>query len=133
LDRPVLIVEDDPSTRRLLVVALAVEGGFAIAIARDGQEALERAQATRPGVVLLDIHLPRLDGHEVARRLKADRATVGAWIIGLSAHGHPVEALGAGCDQFLWKPLRVDELLVAVAADLARASAAAREPRHRPS
>ena len=132
MDRPVLIVEDDPPTRRMLVEALAEEGGFAVAIARDGREALERAQATRPGVVLLDIQLPRLDGHEVARRLKADRATVGAWIIGLSAHGHPVEALGAGCDQFLWKPLRVDELLVAVAAGLARASAAAREPRHRP-
>ncbi|HEY3109264.1 MAG TPA: response regulator [Chloroflexota bacterium] len=135
MERPVLIVEDDPATRRMLVEAVAEEGGHAVALARDGQEALERAQATRPAVVLLDIQLPQLDGWEVARRLKADRATVGAWIIGLSAHGHPIEALVAGCDQFLWKPLRVDELLVAVAAGLARAGragSAARSSARRP-
>jgi DNA-binding response OmpR family regulator len=122
--RPVLIVEDDAATRRMLVEAIAEEGGFPIVLARDGQEALERAHTTRPDLVLLDIQLPRLDGREVARRLKADRATAGAWIIAVSAHGHTVEALGAGCDQFLWKPLRVEELLVAVAAGLARAASA---------
>jgi chemosensory pili system protein ChpA (sensor histidine kinase/response regulator) len=114
-------VEDDAATRRMLVEAVAEEGGYAIVLARDGQEALERAQATRPGLVLLDIQLPRLDGREVARRLTADRATADAWIIAVSAHGHLAEALCAGCDQFLWKPLRVDELLIAVAAGLARA------------
>jgi chemosensory pili system protein ChpA (sensor histidine kinase/response regulator) len=124
----VLVVEDDAATRRMLVEAIAEEGGYPVVIARDGQEALERAQATRPGLVLLDIQLPRMDGREVARRLKADRATAGAWIIAVSAHGHLMEALGAGCDQFLWKPLRVDELLVAVAAGLARAGPAAELP-----
>jgi DNA-binding response OmpR family regulator len=128
--RPVLVVEDDAATRRMLVEAIAEEGGYPVVLARDGQEALERAHATRPGLVLLDIQLPRLDGREVARRLKADGATAGAWIIAVSAHGHLIEALGAGCDQFLWKPLRVDELMIAVAAGLERAGRAGeRAPR----
>jgi len=128
--RPVLVVEDDAATRRMLVEAVAEEGGYAVVLARDGQEALERARATRPGLVLLDIKLPRLDGREVARRLKADRTTADAWIIAVSAHGRRREALGAGCDQFLWKPLRVEELLIAVAAGLARADQA-RSPKGR--
>jgi CheY-like chemotaxis protein len=125
--RPILIVEDDVATRRMLVEAVGEEGGYPIVLARDGPEALDRAQEANPAVVLLDIQLPRMDGLEVARRLRAGRSTGDAWIIALSAHGRPREALGAGCDQFLWKPLRVDELLVAVAAGLARAGSSREE------
>jgi CheY-like chemotaxis protein len=114
----VLVAEDDAAIRRLLVEALAREGGYPVVVARDGAEALRRARAARPAVVLLDILLPRLDGWAVARRLKADPATAGAWIIGMSAHGRSAAALCTACDQFQPKPLRIDEVLAAVAARL---------------
>jgi CheY-like chemotaxis protein len=110
----VLIAEDDEATRRMLVEAIAKEGDYAIVVARDGAEALQRARTARPAVVLLDILMPRLDGWEVARRLKADPATAGAWIIGMSAHGRSTEAWCTACDQFEAKPLRIDHLLGAI-------------------
>jgi CheY-like chemotaxis protein len=124
----VLIVEDDAATRRLLVEAVAREGGYAVVVARDGAEALRQAQAVRPAVVLLDILLPRLDGWEVARRLKADPATADAWIIGMSAHGRSAEALCTACDQFQAKPLHIDRLLDAIDAVLSSRPAAPRSP-----
>lgn len=121
LIRPVLVVEDDDAIRRMLIAALAEEAGFAFAAARDGIEALERARALKPGVVVLDMKLPRMDGYAVAEQLKADPATADCWVIGISAAGQPDRAIAAGCDQFLWKPLRLDELLIAVEAGLLRA------------
>jgi CheY-like chemotaxis protein len=116
----VLVVEDDDTIRRMLLTTVAEEGGRPVVAARDGDEALARAREQRPSVVILDLLLPGLDGYTVARRLRADPATAGCWIIAVTAGGRAEEALGAGCDQFLWKPLRVEELLLAVEAGLAR-------------
>lgn len=119
--RVVLVVEDDADTRSALTQALAEELGEAVAVARDGFEAIERARQLRPAVVVLDIGLPGIDGYEVARALRADRATTGAWLIAHTAQGTPRGAAEAGFDQFLWKPVDVEHLAVAVEAGLDRA------------
>src|SRR6266545_4005423 len=60
--RVVLVVEDDPDARRLFEMVAAEEAGLEVVGARDGQEALYRASAVQPDVVLLDLMLPRVDG-----------------------------------------------------------------------
>src|ERR687888_2765634 len=100
--RVVLVVEDDPDARRLFEVVAAEEAGLQVTGARDGQEALDRAMVVRPDVVLLDLMLPRVDGYEVARRLRADPATRRAWIVAVTAHGDAGQAIEAGCNQVLF-------------------------------
>jgi CheY-like chemotaxis protein len=88
--------------------------------ARDGQEALDRAYAHRPDVVLLDLMLPKTDGYEVARRLRADPSTRHSWIVAITARGDAEHAYAAGCDQLLLKPMEVDDVLLCVEAALVR-------------
>lgn len=118
-----LIVEDDPAIREILTVAIGEELGVPVMVARDGSEGLERAKALVPTVVLLDLMLPETDGFEVARQLRAQAATAGAWIIAISAAGQPMEsaALNAGCNEFLPKPFELEELIERVNAGLAAA------------
>jgi CheY-like chemotaxis protein len=114
----VLIVEDDAETRAFLQTALREELGLAVAVARDGAEAVERARRHGPAVVLLDIHLPKVDGYAVARQLRADPHTTDAWLIALTGLGEPRRAAAAGFDRFLNKPIDLDHLLVAIEAGL---------------
>jgi CheY-like chemotaxis protein len=128
-----LVVEDDPAIRGLIAEAIAWELGIRVGLARDGEEALERAAALRPAVVVLDINMPRLDGYEVARRLK--RGASPPWIIAVSAVSDPAPALAAGCDVFVAKPFDLNVLLMAVASALWPGGAArrARPPHRRPA
>ncbi|HEV8634150.1 MAG TPA: response regulator [Chloroflexota bacterium] len=119
-EQVVLVVEDDDDVRRLLVTLVADEMGAPVVAARDGQEALDRAYTHRPDVVLLDLMLPKTDGYEVARRLRADAATQGSWVVAVTAHGDAEQAFAAGCDQLLLKPLEVEDVLLCVEAALIR-------------
>lgn len=114
----VLVVEDDAETRQFLQLALCDELGLAVAVAGDGAEAVERARRHRPALVLLDIHLPAMDGYAVARQLKADPRTRDSWLVALTGLGEPRQAAAAGFDQFLDKPIDLDHLLVAIEAGL---------------
>jgi DNA-binding response OmpR family regulator len=110
-----MVVEDDDAVRAVLAQALGTELGAYTVVAPDGAEALRWAQRLLPSVVILDLMLPSLDGFEVARRLRADPATSQTRIIAISALT-PVskvreQALDAGCDAFIAKPFRIDELL----------------------
>jgi CheY-like chemotaxis protein len=116
----VLVVEDDPETRRVLLMSLADDIGEPIAPAADGDEALWVAAASPPNVVVLDIGLPKRDGYEVVRALRADPRTAGAWVIALTGTGSPREAARAGFDQFLWKPVDLGHVALAVQAGLTR-------------
>ena len=124
----VLVVEDDPETRRALLLALADDIGEAIAPAADGEEALWVAAETPPDVVLLDIGLPKRYGYDVVRALRANPRTAGAWVIALTGSGSPREAAHAGFDQFLWKPVDLDHVALAVRAGLARGADANVDP-----
>lgn len=115
-----LVVDDEPSIRQLLESAL-VDAGVAVTTARDGIEAIERARADRPSVVLLDLMLPRLDGVEVARRLRADPLTASVYVVAMTASGRfGAAAMEAGADAFVAKPFDLDQVLEQVAAAMRR-------------
>ncbi len=110
----VLIVDDDPFIRKLIATTLEDVAGFELAEAADGEEAVEVAARETPELVFLDIDMPRLDGFEVCRRLRAEPATQAATIVILTAAAGDAaerEAEGAGADLFLTKPFSPLELL----------------------
>ena len=116
----VLVVEDDQEIRSMLAILLEQGEAFALELASDGAEALRRAAEHPPQVVVLDLRLPKIDGLEVARRLRAEPATRHAWIVAISAQPAREAALAAGCDDFLAKPLDIAVLETAIKRGLSR-------------
>src|SRR5262245_49027251 len=109
----ILYVEDNEDNIYMLSTRLR-RRGYEVAIARDGQQALEAVAAERPALILMDLSLPVLDGWAAARRLKDAPATRDIPIIALSAHamaGEREKALEAGCDDFDTKPIEFKRLL----------------------
>jgi len=107
----ILIVEDVALNVDLLVQLL--EDDYELVIALDGEEGLAKARSEKPDLILMDISLPKMDGYEVTRRIKADPALGRTVVVGLSAHameGDRQKALDAGCDAYLTKPLEEDRL-----------------------
>jgi len=116
----VLVVEDEPSFVEALSAGLRREG-FALDIARDGREALDRFEACDPDVVLLDVMLPRLSGLDVCRAIRS-RSNVP--IIMVSAKGEEIDmvvGLEVGADDYVPKPYRFRELVARIRAVLRRA------------
>jgi putative two-component system response regulator len=112
----VLVVDDQPENRELLEELLTT-AGYEVAEAADGVAALEAIEQRPPDVILLDIMMPRMDGYEVARRLRATRKTAFIPIVMLTALSDlasKVRGLEAGADDFLNKPFRRDELLARI-------------------
>jgi DNA-binding response OmpR family regulator len=108
-----LIVEDEAHIVTLLTTKFR-NAGYEIALARDGQAGLELATASAPDVILLDVMLPRLDGYEVCRAIKAHYGADGPLIVMLSARSQAADrqrGLAAGCDEYITKPFRPAELL----------------------
>jgi CheY-like chemotaxis protein len=109
--KTVLIVEDVELNRDLLVQLL--EEKYALVIAEDGTAALKCAVEDKPDLILMDLSLPRMDGWEATRRLKADPLTARIPVIVLSAHamrGDEERARASGCDDFMTKPIDEDVL-----------------------
>ena len=109
--KTILIVEDVPLNRDLLVQLL--EDRYRLVLAEDGETALKKAAQAKPDLILMDLSLPRMDGWEATRRLKADAALAKIPIIVLSARAMRADeerARAAGCDDYLAKP--VDEALL---------------------
>lgn len=104
--KTILVVEDVELNRDLL--AQLLEDKYRLVFANDGLAALERAAKTQPDLILMDLSLPRMDGWEAARRLKADTTLARIPVIALSAHAmqsHEERARASGCDDFLTKPI----------------------------
>ncbi|MER5974705.1 response regulator transcription factor [Streptomyces sp. NPDC002055] len=121
-DHRILIVDDEPAVREALQRSLAFEG-YGTAQAVDGLDALEKVDAYRPDLVVLDVLMPRMDGLTAARRLRAAGLTVP--ILMLTARdtvGDRVTGLDAGADDYLVKPFELDELLARIRALLRRSS-----------
>jgi CheY-like chemotaxis protein len=107
----VLVVEDNPDGREMLRLLLQMVG-HRVAVARDGVEGVEVALRERPEVAVIDIGLPRLDGYQVAQRLRAALGP-GIFLITHTSHGRPEDrqrALQAGFDVHLVKPVDPGEL-----------------------
>jgi two-component system KDP operon response regulator KdpE len=116
-----LIVEDDDEARAVLVRELGSRG-YRILEASDGQSALERWEATRPDVVLLDLGLPDMDGLDVIRRIRREAMTPIVILSGRYAEREKVEALDRGADDYVTKPFGLDELHARLRVALRRAA-----------
>ena len=109
----ILLVDDEPSIVKMVGKRLEVEG-FEVLVAMDGQEALKKAQAESPQLIILDLMLPKLNGYEVCTMLKQDVRFQKIPIIIFSAKVQEKdERLGRECgaDAYVRKPFQAKELL----------------------
>jgi DNA-binding response OmpR family regulator len=118
-DPRVLVVEDDEEIALVLQRSLRLEG-YEVRIAGDGEAALGQAAAFNPDLVILDLGLPKLDGIEVARRLRAADDVPILMLTARDALESRVEGLDSGADDYLVKPFERQELLARLRALLRR-------------
>jgi DNA-binding response OmpR family regulator len=118
-DPRVLVVEDDEEIAQVLQRSLRLEG-YEVRIAGDGEAALDQSAAFNPDLVILDLGLPKLDGMEVARRLRAADDVPILVLTARDALESRVEGLDAGADDYLVKPFERQELLARLRALLRR-------------
>jgi DNA-binding response OmpR family regulator len=118
-DPRVLVVEDDEEIALVLQRSLRLEG-YDVRIAGDGEAALDHAAAFNPDLVILDLGLPKLDGIEVARRLRANDDVPILMLTARDALESRVEGLDSGADDYLVKPFERQELLARLRALLRR-------------
>jgi CheY-like chemotaxis protein len=113
IPRRVLIAEDHSDSRESLRLLLEASG-HRVAVARNGDEAVELALADPPEIALVDIGLPGLDGYEVAREIRAADSTDAVFLVALTGYGQPLDrrrALESGFNEHLVKPLNREKLL----------------------
>jgi adenylate cyclase len=112
----VLVVDDQPPNLRLLDAVLSPRG-YRVVTAESGEQALAVLKDSAIDLVLLDVVMPGLDGHEVCRRIRADEATAFLPVVMITASGdqEKVHALVSGADDFVTKPFDQAELLARVA------------------
>lgn len=109
----VLVADDEPCILETTRYILESEG-YDVLTARDGEEAYALAARRRPRVLLLDVMMPKLNGYEVCRRLRANPETAGAYILIVTAKGQMLDeqqALAAGADGYVRKPFDDEEVL----------------------
>jgi two-component system, OmpR family, response regulator MprA len=115
----VLVVEDDPDIGDVVRRSLRREG-YDVRLAADGSEALDEAAVFEPDAVVLDLGLPKVDGIEVSRRLRADGDVPILMLTARDSVDSRVEGLDSGADDYLVKPFDLQELLARVRALLRR-------------
>jgi len=116
---PLVMVVDDSLTVRKITSRLLARENYQVLTARDGVEALEQLQGVRPDIMLVDIEMPRMDGFDLTRNVRADAALKHIPIIMITSRAadkHRKYALEVGVNYFLGKPFQEDELLENIAA-----------------
>lgn len=129
MERSILIVEDEKEIRDLLVHYLRREG-FRPLVARDGEEGLSMARSEKPDLILLDILLPKMDGLELLRTIRADREISRTPIAMLTAKGGETDrivGLELGADDYIPKPFSPREVVARIKAISRRARPAPEE------
>ena len=112
----ILVVDDTPRNVKLLADVLAVRG-YAVVTAESGAEALEKVEAERPDLVLLDVVMPGMSGYEVCRKIRENPATgvlPVVMVTALDPNQERVKGIEAGADDFLTKPINQAELLARI-------------------
>jgi adenylate cyclase len=112
----ILVVDDIPTNIALLEATL-VPRGYEVVSAKDGQEALDVVAREQPDLVLLDVHMPGMDGYQVCRHLRADPETqfLPVVMVTATAEAEKIKAIEAGAEDFIPKPFDKAELLARVA------------------
>lgn len=117
-ERPLVLLVEDDRAGRVLLARWLQEAGFRVEQAHNGLQALERAFDSRPDVVVTDLHIPGIDGFELARRLKQDPRTLDVPVLAVTGYvafaSDPGRALRAGCDAVLPKPYSPEDLEAAI-------------------
>ncbi len=111
MPRKILIVEDNEDNRELAVKVLRNKG-FETVTAVDGEEAIEKAVSEKPDLILLDISLPKLNGYEVAKRLKSMEEFKEIPLVAFTAHamkGDREKVIIAGFEGYISKPINIRE------------------------
>ena len=114
---PLVLVVDDYQDAREMYAEYLQYSGFRVVEAATGTEAVEKALALQPDVILMDLSLPGMDGWAATRQLKSDDRTKRIPVLALTGHalaGASEGARLAGCDAFVTKPCLPDELVVEV-------------------
>ena len=109
----ILVVDDEIYIVHILEFTLTMEG-YEVLTAADGEEALRRLEQDRPDLVVLDVMMPKVDGYEVLRRIRADEDFRQMPVILLSAKGRPMDretGLEIGADDYIVKPFSPRRLL----------------------
>ena len=117
----ILVIEDNPANLELMMYILKAFGHTAIA-ARDGEEGVDLALTSNPDVILCDLAMPKLDGFEVARRLKSEPAVRFVPLIAVTASamvGDRDNVLAQGFDGYISKPIILDTFVAEVERNLA--------------
>jgi len=112
----ILVVEDHPQNRYLMTYLLESRG-YEVDVARDGTEGLDALEKRAPDLILMDMQLPKVDGYEATRRIKADERFKQIPVVAVTAHSMRRDrdkAMAAGCDVYVTKPINGEELLALV-------------------
>ena len=115
--KKILIADDEPNIVFSLEFLMKREG-YAVVVARDGQETLEAIARERPDLVLLDVMMPRKTGFEVCQAVRADEAMRGTRVLLLTARGRDTDiakGLALGADAYITKPFSTRDLVEKVA------------------
>ncbi len=109
-----ILVVEDSLTQREMITDLLKGSGLSVSIATDGVEALEHIEGHRPDLVVLDIVMPRMNGYEVCRRIKADPKTQNVPVVMCSSKGEEFDrywGMKQGADAYIAKPFQPTELV----------------------
>lgn len=115
--KPLVLVVEDYQDAREMYAAYLQFSGYGVAEAANGEEALEKTRELMPDIILMDLALPKIDGWEATKILKADERTRHIPIVALTGHalaGHAEGARQAGCDAFVTKPCLPDALVAEI-------------------
>ncbi len=116
MNQLILVVEDDAIMQKMALKILRSRG-FSCELAQTGREAVVMAAALRPGLILMDLSLPEMNGWEATRALKADPALAHIPVVAVTAHamvGDRETAIAAGCAECVTKPYELEELIALV-------------------
>lgn len=114
MTRKKILVVDDSSTARMLEQAALGRGAYDVIMAKDGSEAISAAATHRPDLILMDVMMPKMNGFEAVRAIRAQEGTAAIPVIMVTTRGEPVnveEGFQSGCNDYVTKPVNTLELL----------------------
>ena len=127
MSSPIVLLVEDNEDNRTIYTTILRHYGHEVHEAATGEEGILMARKHKPGVILMDVAMPGIDGWEATRRLKADPETASIPVVALTAHAMAEDrqrAVDAGCESYLAKPVEPRRVVEEVERLLARATAA---------